>query len=160
MYDICENILLKYRSHVHEPYFLNFLKCHTFFPTVIFYFFSVFLVLNEENQMCLELIFTFQAQVLEHSSAILMVHFKHRDTRYLSLGEIPWNTLYVCDSVICVKTIFNHELRPNFIFSLECSLSSLYLNLSINTVCASIKCDASITCSHKCLIKFLFWNID
>ena len=49
----------------HEQYFLNFLKCHTFFSTGIFYFFSVFLVLNEENQMCLKLIFTYWEQVSE-----------------------------------------------------------------------------------------------
>ena len=51
---------------------------------MIFYFLSVFLVLDEENQMCLKLTFTYWAQVSEHSIAILMVHIKHRE-RYLIL---------------------------------------------------------------------------
>ena len=81
---------------------LYFLKCHTFFPTVIFYFFQAFLVLDEENKMCLKLIFTYWAQVSEHSTAILVVHIKHRD-RYLFLGEIRWNTLYICPGTGAVE---------------------------------------------------------
>ena len=71
---------------------LYFLKCHTFFQLRFSIFSGSFWFWI---QMCLKLIFTYRAQVSEHSIAILTVHIKHRD-RYLILGEICWDTLYEC----------------------------------------------------------------
>ena len=54
--------------------FSQFSQMSYFCSTVIFYFLSVLLVLDEENQMCLKLTLTYWTQVSEHFIAILMIY--------------------------------------------------------------------------------------